>query len=84
MVANPGGFSTGRADITQLHLGAEGACREVQVQWNGIHGLVSTPGHEQGYRGTSLIRNRTPLGPYSRPMVVLGGGGLFLMSEVPL
>ena len=33
------------------------------------------------YRGTSLIRHRLLLGPYS--MVVLGGG-LFLMSEVPL
>ena len=40
------------------------------------------------YRGTSLIRKRTPLGPYSRtmPMALWGswGGGLFLMSEVLL
>ena len=40
------------------------------------------------YRGTSLIRNRTPLGPYRRPMLrVLGGSegdGCFLMGEVPL
>ena len=40
------------------------------------------------YRGTSLTRKRTPLGPYSRPMPrVLGGswgGGRFLMGEVPL
>ena len=40
------------------------------------------------YRGTSLIRNTPLLGPYSRtiqgPMVVLGGRGVFLMSEVPL
>jgi len=40
------------------------------------------------YRGTSLIRKRTPLGPYRRPMPrVLGGswgGGRFLMGEVPL
>ena len=40
------------------------------------------------YRGTSLIRIRTPLGPYRRPMPrVLGGsqgGGRFLMGEVPL
>ena len=40
------------------------------------------------YRGVSLIRNRPPLGPYSS--IRLGpcggprGGGLFLMSEVPL
>ena len=40
------------------------------------------------YRGTSLIRKRSPLGPYSRsmplegPMVALGVR--FLMSEVPL
>ena len=40
------------------------------------------------YRDTSLIRKRTPLGPYRRPMPrVLGGsqgGGCFLMGEVPL
>ena len=40
------------------------------------------------YRGTSLNRNRTSLGPYCRPMPwVLGGsqgGGGLLMSEVPL
>ena len=35
------------------------------------------------YRGTSLIRNSLPLGPYGRPLVVLGGG-CFLVSEVPL
>jgi len=42
----------------------------------------------RSYRGTSLIRNRLPLGPYSRTMPrALGGasGGLrFLTSEVPL
>ena len=40
------------------------------------------------YRGTSLIRNGPLLGPYSRtiPRVLKWsqGGGLFLMSEVPL
>ena len=40
------------------------------------------------YRGTSLIRNSAPLGPYSRtiPRVLWWsqGGGLFLMSEVSL
>ena len=40
------------------------------------------------YRGTSLIRNSDPLGPYSRNMPRAlwrpYGGGLFLMSEVPL
>jgi hypothetical protein len=40
------------------------------------------------YRGTSLIRKRTPLGPYRRkiPRVLGGsyGGGRFLMSEVLL
>ena len=40
------------------------------------------------YRGTSPIRKRPPLGPYSRAMP-RGlwwslGGGRFLMSEVPL
>ena len=42
------------------------------------------------YRGTSLTGNSTPLGPYSSNMpraLALwrsSGGGLFLMSEVPL
>jgi len=40
------------------------------------------------YRGTSLIRNTPLLEPYSRtiPRVIWWswGGGLFLMSEVPL
>ena len=40
------------------------------------------------YRGTSLIRNGLPLGPYSRtrPRALWWsqGGGQFLMSEVPL
>ena len=40
------------------------------------------------YRGTSLIRDSAPLGPYSRtvPRALRWsqGGGQFLMSEVPL
>ena len=40
------------------------------------------------YRGTSLMRNRAPLGPCSRilPQALLKPytGGLFLMSEAPL
>ena len=40
------------------------------------------------YRGTSPIRNIAPLGPYRRTMHWALwkplGGGLFLMSEVPL
>ena len=40
------------------------------------------------YGGTSLIRNRAPLGPYSRTMPRAlqwsWGGARFLMSEVPL
>ena len=40
------------------------------------------------YRGTSLLRNCLPLGPYSNPMPRVlwwsqGGGGV-LMSEVPV
>ena len=42
----------------------------------------------KGYRGTSLIRNRTSPGPYRSPIRrVLGGslgGGCFLMGEIPL
>ena len=49
--------------------------------------ITTTESSGSRYRGTSLIRNTPLLGTYSRtiqgPMVVLGGG-LFLMSEVPL
>ena len=45
-------------------------------------------GGASDYRGTSLTRKRTSLGPYRRPMPrVLGGsqgGGRFLRSEVTL
>ena len=45
-------------------------------------------GGRKAYRGTSLIRNRAPLGPYTRTMPRVlwwsWGGGLFLMSEVLL
>ena len=44
--------------------------------------------NQLSYRGTSLARKCTPLGPYRRPMPrVLGGaqgGGRYLMNEVPL
>ena len=38
------------------------------------------------YRGTPLVRNSLFLGPYSEAMPSYGGpgGGVFLMSEVPL
>ena len=43
---------------------------------------------KMSYRGTSLMRKRTPLGPYRRPMPrVVGasqGNGCFPMVEVPL
>ena len=50
-------------------------------------GIIGS-GRSHRYRGPSLIRNRRPLGPYRRPMPrvlgrVLGGGGRFLMGEVP-
>ena len=52
------------------------------------NGAICNGADWDGYRGTSLIRKRTPLGPYRRPMPkVLGGsqgGGRFLMGEVPL
>jgi hypothetical protein len=39
----------------------------------------------QGYRGTSLIRKRTPLGPYSRPMrKVLEGGAVSYERGTPV
>jgi hypothetical protein len=41
-----------------------------------------------GYKGTLLVRNRHPVGPYSRSMLRLlwrsWGGGRFLMNEVPM
>ena len=47
-----------------------------------------SPLEGNGYRGTSLIRKHTPLGPCRKPVTsVLGvfyGGGRFLMREVPL
>ena len=50
--------------------------------------MLDRGGLRMAYRGASLIRDRTPLGPYRRPVPrVLGGsywGGRFLMSEVPL
>jgi len=36
------------------------------------------------YKGTLLIRSRSPLGPYSRAIPRALGGGRFVMSEVPL
>ena len=40
------------------------------------------------YRGTSLIKKRTPLGPYRRPMPRVPGGSeggwRFLLGKVPL
>ena len=49
---------------------------------------ITTTAAMHAYRGTSLMRKRTPLGPYRRPMPgVLGGsyeGGRFFMGEVPL
>ena len=40
------------------------------------------------YRSTSLTRNSAPVGPYSTNMPKVlwwsKGGGLFIMSEVPL
>jgi len=36
------------------------------------------------YRGTSLIRKRTPLGPYRRRMPRVLGGWAFSYGEVPL
>ena len=58
-----------------------GEAFSVKFDCKGIGG--QTPVLDSPYMGTSLIRKRPPLGPYSRSRVVLGGGR-FLMSEVPL
>ena len=50
--------------------------------------VPACPRGRQVYRGTSLIRNHAPLGPYSRSMPRAPGwhygGMLFIISEVPL
>ena len=55
-----------------------------------MHTHPSLKGHPPAgaqYRGTLLIRNSAPIGPYSRNMPralrCSWGGGLFPMSEVP-
>ena len=52
------------------------------------HGEGAEDGFRVRYRGTSLISNSPPLGPYSRTMPRAlwwsWGGGVFLMNEVPL
>ena len=62
----------------------------LQGFWFGVEFLelrISSVAPAISYRGASLIRNRPPLGPYSRPMPRAlcwsWGGWLFLMSEVP-
>jgi len=59
-----------------------------KLKASAIFSCSSSRPHTYPYRGTSLIRKRTPLGPYCRPMPrVLGGsygGGRFRMREVPL
>jgi hypothetical protein len=50
--------------------------------------LVGRNNGVSDYRGTSLVRNSSPLGPYTRPMPRAlwwsQGGGHVFMSEVPL
>ena len=51
-------------------------------------GKVQRVKRDGRYRGTSIIREIAPLGPYTRTMPRVPwwpqGRGLFLMSEVPL
>ena len=48
------------------------------------HAGVGSPAALEGYRGTSLIENSAPLGPYSRSStVVIEGGGCFLCARYP-
>jgi hypothetical protein len=53
----------------------------------GLHlhlGVTTRDSVPMVYRGTSLMRNHRPLGPYRRTMPVgVLGGWVFLMSEVP-
>ena len=60
------------------------------IFWPGLSGKTPETAFSCAlfYRGTSLIKNRRLLGPYSRAMPRAlwksWGGGRFLMSEVPL
>ena len=45
---------------------------------------LSAPPAAGPCRGTSIIRNSLPLGPYGRPMPRVLEGWAFHMSEVPL
>ena len=64
------------------------ASRSIGSRQSGKTWLFPAPKMMDLYRGNSLIRNRAPLGPYSRflPRAVWWSnvGGMFLMSEVPL
>ena len=55
--------------------------------WSRVKGYLASKGFLDSYRGTSLIRNAHLLGPYRRNAqghMVFLGGGVFLISEVPL
>ena len=62
--------------------------RGTPVRWWSQEGAGLLTSEAPLYRGTSLTKQRTPLGPYRRlmPRVLRGseGGGRFLMGEVPL
>ena len=78
-----------RMFVLQACLGAKGGGPlEGGGGLEGSEGALSPFTHKPNYKGTSLIRKRTPLGPYSRtlPRFLWGSlrGGRFLMSEVPL
>ena len=45
-------------------------------------GALPRPPKLKAFRGTSLIRNRAPLGPYRRPMLRVLGGGTFSFGRV--
>jgi len=70
----------GSASVRGKEVGREGGCERVGVRGGGVErGLHDVLTHLIGelfdrrgcgthYRGTSLIRNSAPLGPYSRTM----------------
>jgi hypothetical protein len=63
-------------------------CRHEWPGWPGLADEESEEAREYKYRGTSLIRKRNPLEPYSQPMPRdLGkfwGSWRLLVGEVPL
>ena len=54
--------------VRELDEGAMRVTPDGVSTWRGIQGGKHVTPSDNVYRGTSLIRNNPPLGPYGRPM----------------